>query len=80
MTEVPGLQTKRISLLYISHFFKKLTNVSVKEADEIVDRSSKANENLDQMKSYAQEAVAKSEDNVKLADSVKQIVDSYKTE
>ena len=50
------------------------------EADEIVDRSSKANENLDQMKSYAQEAVVKSEDNVKLADSVKQIVDSYKTE
>ncbi|WP_407400939.1 methyl-accepting chemotaxis protein [Treponema sp.] len=50
------------------------------EADEILSKSREATDNLNTMKGYAEQALVKSEDNVRLADSVRKIVDSYKTE
>ncbi len=58
---------------------EQIANIS-SEADEILGKSSNATQNLELMKANAQKAVEKAEDNVRLTDSVRQIVDSYKTE
>lgn len=50
------------------------------EADDILAKSRDATNDLESMKDNAQKAAVRSEENVKLADSVKQMVDSYKTE
>ena len=58
---------------------EQISNLQAK-ADDILEKSSEATRNLDLMKEKAQTAALKSEDNVKLADTVNQIVNSYKTE
>ena len=58
---------------------EQIANIS-SEADKILGKSSNATQNLELMKANAQKAVEKAEDNVRLTDSVRQIVDSYKTE
>ena len=50
------------------------------KASEILDSSSTASENLDKMKNFAGKVNSHSEENLTLSESVKKIVDSYKTE
>ncbi|MGN0729076.1 methyl-accepting chemotaxis protein [Treponema sp.] len=50
------------------------------KANEILKSSSTASENLEQMKVFAEKVSSSSEENLSLSDSVKKIVDSYKTE
>lgn len=50
------------------------------KASEILDGSSTASENLDKMKNFAGKVNSHSEENLELSESVKKIVDSYKTE
>ena len=50
------------------------------KASEILDGSSTASENLEKMKNFAGKVNSHSEENLELSESVKKIVDSYKTE